>query len=613
MDLLRRVVLGTILLASCACFPAWAQISPGELNKVHEALEGLDNCTACHERGAEVSPAKCLDCHSNISALIKMKHGMHSRSAGRPCTECHKDHLGRDALITRFSETTFDHTQTGFALSGKHKPLQCAKCHGEKKFRIEKAALPESDKKTYLGLKADCAACHVDRHNGTLGSDCKKCHNVDGFVPVHSFDHALAPFKLIGKHQQVLCAKCHPLLDAKPRPTPLVFTVASFGDCTPCHTSSHRAGFSARQCKDCHTPEGWKSTAAFDHSVTRFPLVGKHAVVTCEKCHEGLRKKIEGKKTDFSTKSSADCTPCHKSPHRQELSTALCTSCHSPVGWNTVKNQSFDHGLTGFPIRGKHTELACQRCHEAVKGTTSLADRHHNGKHRCADCHEDPHKGAFRERALECAACHRETGFVPSTFTMNEHSRSRFALTGAHAAVQCAECHRKEFGRPAFSFSSLQCAACHTDKHNGAFNSLMGKEGCAYCHSTERWSRVRFDHGKVGFSLAGKHTAVECSKCHVTVEKTVRYRGTPKECRDCHQEPHMNQFAGVSCAACHTPTNWRSLIFNHDTQSAFPLTGAHRRIACGACHRLERSERGTFIRFKPLLKTCDACHLGGKP
>jgi hypothetical protein len=162
MDLLRRVVLGTILLASCACFPAWAQISPGELNKVHEALEGLDNCTACHERGAEVSPAKCLDCHSNISALIKMKHGMHSRLAGRPCTECHKDHLGRDAQITRFSETTFDHTQTGFALSGKHKPLQCAKCHGEKKFRIEKAALPESDKKTYLGLKADCAACHAD-------------------------------------------------------------------------------------------------------------------------------------------------------------------------------------------------------------------------------------------------------------------------------------------------------------------------------------------------------------------------------------------------------------------------------------------------------------------
>ena len=56
----------------------FAQISPGELTTAHADLEGLSNCTKCHELGEKVLNSKCLDCHSEIKSLITFGEGFHS-------------------------------------------------------------------------------------------------------------------------------------------------------------------------------------------------------------------------------------------------------------------------------------------------------------------------------------------------------------------------------------------------------------------------------------------------------------------------------------------------------------------------------------------------------
>ena len=96
----------------------FAQISPGDLTKVHADLEGISNCTKCHEIGDKVLNSKCLDCHKEIKTLINANRGYHSYSEvkKRQCASCHNDHHGRNLRIINFSEDNYDHGKTEFKL-----------------------------------------------------------------------------------------------------------------------------------------------------------------------------------------------------------------------------------------------------------------------------------------------------------------------------------------------------------------------------------------------------------------------------------------------------------------------------------------------------------------
>ncbi len=592
-----------------------AQISPGALSRGHEALDGVASCTSCHERGAEIGSSKCLSCHGEIAFLLGKNHGMHARVANRACNECHKEHLGRDASITRFSPSSFDHKSTGFELSGKHAGLDCAKCHEQPSLRVERSAVPKmATRKTFLGLRSDCSSCHRDRHDKTAGADCRQCHTTSGWAPIRGFDHSRTKFVLTGKHESVLCAKCHESFSVTPRPAALVFTVDAFADCAPCHRSPHKPEFSRnRLCRDCHATEGWRATKGFDHTATKFPLVGRHIPVACEKCHAGMKNRKEGTPADFTTRPFDDCRSCHTSPHPASLNQSSCSTCHTPASWQSVRNTAFDHGLTGFPLKGKHASTACNDCHQSEKAK-SLAVRYRS-RQQCATCHEDYHQGIFGTRYKDCAQCHNEDGFRPSTFGSSDHALLRFSLSGAHGAVVCRECHAKKNGGTVFSFASLQCVTCHEDIHKGAFHKIMGTDGCVTCHTPVAWNRILFDHQRTEFPLLGKHLAVACGECHKQSGGRTTYLGTTQECASCHKDPHMKQFAqngAGRCESCHTPRSWRMLIFDHESQSSFRLTGAHSKVPCGACHKSEKTPQGSFVRFKPLVQTCEGCHKGSR-
>jgi hypothetical protein len=92
----------------------------------------------------------------------------------------------------------------------------------------------------------------------------------------------------------------------------------------------------------------------------------------------------------------------------------------------------------------------------------------------------------------------------------------------------------------------------------------------------------------------------------------VRFAGLPLTCNGagCHVDPHAGQFAartrGSACTACHTEAAWASLVFNHQTDTDYPLDGAHRRLQCAACHKSQGQP--PVVHYLPLPHRCEDCH-----
>jgi len=73
------------------------------------------------------------------------------------------------------------------------------------------------------------------------------------------------------------------------------------------------------------------------------------------------------------------------------------------------------------------------------------------------------------------------------------------------------------------------------------------------------------------------------------------------------QSPHGRLPEGVDCAACHTPRSWtpdpRTMAFDHERATGFPLRGRHRDASCRSCHL-------SLTFADPVLQgaECQTCH-----
>ena len=205
-------------------------------------LEGMSNCTKCHEIGEEPTNSKCLDCHKELNTMIKEGHGFNVSSdvKSKDCYVCHSEHNGRDFDMIHFvNQDKFNHSKTGYELIGKHKKAECKDCHQEKNIVVKKF---KKSKNTFMGLGRECANCHEDFHQGTLKGDCQSCHNTESFRPAPKFDHNKAKFKLTGKHKTVDCNKCHKLSKLNGKDFQQ-FTGLKFGKCISCHKDEHKGKF----------------------------------------------------------------------------------------------------------------------------------------------------------------------------------------------------------------------------------------------------------------------------------------------------------------------------------------------------------------------------------
>jgi hypothetical protein len=146
-------------------------------------------------------------------------------------------------------------------------------------------------------------------------------------------------------------------------------------------------------------------------------------------------------------------------------------------------------------------------------------------------------------------------------------------------------------------------------------------EGCDFCHSVESWSSVTFDHSGTNFPLQGKHLSIQCSRCHKKIDNEysqgeIRFILNQKNCQDCHQDIHMGQFTSEesglikNCQDCHQSLGWSELLFEHNRDSGFKLEGAHKNLACSKCHLPSEIQGQMTVRYRPLKKSCNACHAG---
>lgn len=604
-----------------------AQISPGPLSQAHQFLSGPTQCSSCHETGQGSAILRCQQCHTEIAEELAQHRGLHSKfSNGDHCAQCHSEHNGEDFHLIHWvpSLKGFDHNQTGYALQGKHRVLECSQCHNPSHILpSEKPLIKMKDlRNTFLGLSQSCATCHEDPHKGGLGQNCLQCHDFNDWKS-SKIDHSKTRFPLTGLHAQVPCSKCHTAASAGGAPR---FTGIPFAKCSDCHADPHHGSF-AQACESCHTTAGWKKLLPkieFDHSKTTFPLLGKHASVDCLACHVGGNFK---KPVAF-----AKCGDCHQDPHGGQFADRLdkgeCSSCHTVNGW---KPSTFDvkaHASTAYPLKGNHAQVPCARCHVPA-GT---ATRYKIAFANCTDCHKDPHAGQFAgpPHANRCEDCHTVEGFRPSTYTIAEHQKTRFPLRGAHMAVICSDCHNAaKFGRDKvapYRFNDRTCTGCHTDPHQGQFRLEMARlnaagspAGCEACHSVNSWTDLPgFDHSKTAFPLTGAHKRLRCEQCHkpATADgklSAVSFKSTPTACAVCHEDIHAGQFArggqAENCDRCHNTAAWKPSLFNHETQTNFSLKGAHLKVKCDECHKSFRLVEGKEVLFySPTPRECASCH-----
>ena len=183
---------------------------------------------------------------------------------------------------------------------------RCLSCHKPIAERIA------SRKGVHRDVGDQCVGCHAEH----AGRDAE----LRPFDPGR-FDHAAETgFRLDGRHAPLArdCARCHrtrSFLTARP-------------DCASCHKDPHQ-GALGPSCQACHSTSAAFADArkAFDHSRSRFPLLGAHRTVDCARCHAN---KV------FTGLKFASCADCHKTPHRAALG-GECASCHGNESWKTTR------------------------------------------------------------------------------------------------------------------------------------------------------------------------------------------------------------------------------------------------------------------------------------
>lgn len=116
-------------------------------------------CHSCHI-GNQFTLAE-NDCHS-----CHRQDDKHEGGLGTDCAQCHTPNA--------WTLWQFDHgKQTDFTLTGKHKGVECAACHG-----------PGSDPSDTPQM---CGGCHrqQDIHNGEFGPRCDRCHTTTNFFELN--------------------------------------------------------------------------------------------------------------------------------------------------------------------------------------------------------------------------------------------------------------------------------------------------------------------------------------------------------------------------------------------------------------------------------------------
>ena len=540
-----------------------------------------------------------------FSVNILAQSSPHGNKLSIKCEVCH---FIKENGKYELKKDLFKHEITNFLLEGKHKYINCNKCHTNFNFS---------------SVKKECISCHTDVHQNSSGNDCKLCHNQENWKEI-SFDHSSTTFPLVGQHEKVNCKDCHKE----------VFR-GTASDCNSCHSSdytnatdpNHTEFKLSKECQVCHTTINWGNTT-FDHTkYTGFILTGRHVGLNCKKCHEN----------GFNQTEKA-CISCHLSAyskandpeHVNAKFSKSCETCHTTSTW---RPSTFDHNLnTNFPLNGIHSKTDCLKCHiNNFPGTGTT----------CVSCHlkdyqrvknPDHVKANFSK---DCQNCHTTSGRSPTKF--NHNTYTKFQIRGKHIGIECKTCHTNGYrGR------STDCVSCHLKDYESAVFPKHAEsnfsKNCQNCHNEKSWKPSTINHNvDTPFPLMAGHSKLDCKKCHSTI-----FEGKSMDCVRCHlsdynsaKKPiHAATKFPTACEKCHTVNKWKTSNFNHDLQH-FPIfSGKHKGLwkTCTECHSnlsnfpniscLNCHEHGDKLKMDTIHvnvkdyfysgKSCYICHKNGR-
>jgi len=257
------------------------------------------------------------------------RHG--AITQGMDCSACHTPDSWK-RLNASSRGASFDHSKTGFPLTGRHTAVPCAGCHGAER-----------------QVTRQCAGCHEDAHQRQLGPSCDGCHSAAGWLVTDAFArHRRTRLPLTGMHALLDCSECHQ------RSAERTWTTVA-ADCFACHEAEYRrphthplhvgiAGDPAtpplpRDCAQCHRAIGW--TPAY---------VGSALLVSgAQALSSGAHDRVFP--LSFGPHRGAECTSCHTSPSLPRA--VRCTGCHEH-GEQKLRTQH--RAVTGFG-------MSCLGCH----------------------------------------------------------------------------------------------------------------------------------------------------------------------------------------------------------------------------------------------------------
>ena len=602
-------------------------------------------CTQCHVNNnynLQIAPTDCGNSGCHLPTWQQTNNPVHSTAGtafgAANCSQCHD-------TISWTDLTAFNHSVTGFTLTGAHLTTPCLQCHTNNNYTLQIAP-------------TDCgnSSCHLTQWNSTqtLGgnvpnhiaagfpiSQCSTCHNTTSWSNA-TFDHSTTGFPLTNSHQLApagkvtACAQCHINNNYNLQIAP---TDCGNSGChlstwqqtnNPVHSTAGTA-FGTASCSQCHDTIAWTDLTAFNHSVTGWALTGTHATTPCTSCHINNNYNLAAANTA--------CYPCHTSDWNKTQTLGgnvpnhitsgfpqTCDTCHDTTSW---ADSTFNHNTTGFPLTGLHTSLQCAQCHSTAAGGYNL-----KAPTGCADqyCHQSDYNSTNNPvhaaagstfAAANCTNCHSTA--APFTRTSWNHNSTNWPLTGNHqmspagAITNCNQCHvGNNYG---LTTGDCWSSGCHTTDWNstqilgGAVPNHVAANFptslCSSCHDTVSWADGKFDHSTTGWALTGGHVVPTaggvqaCTDCHVSNNYSLTAANTV--CYGCHvAEWNSTQTLGGSvpnhiaagypttCDTCHTTTNWLNATFNH---TYFPIP--HHGSVCADCHQVSTD----YSQF-----TCINCH-----
>lgn len=285
--------------------------------------------------------------------------------------------------------------------------------------------------------------------------------------------------------------------------------------------------------------------------------------------------------------------------------------------------------LTYADTRAQISPGELSNAHAHLEGLSNCTQCHVLGKQmtnsKCLDCHTEikelinagrGYHSSTEVTGKNCWSCHSEhhgRSFKLVRFDQNnfDHNKAKFELTGAHANVDCRDCHNPKFitdsklkkREGTFLGLSTSCVNCHQDYHQRTLGS-----DCNSCHNTVAFRPAPgFNHSEATFKLTGAHLKVDCINCHPKEQRGgkefQKFKGLSfGTCASCHRDVHEGRF-GQNCQTCHVTTSFQQInqaAFDHN-RTRFPLAGKHANLSCNDCHKGSISD-------KPNFSNCTDCH-----